>query len=195
MDEKLNVLFVIIESHWWLASLGFILFHIVRQVLFIPVVIICIAGGALFGGVIGSIYSIVGLTLSSLFFYLLYNQIPRVFGKILAMKERWFGNRGNLTVGQIALLRLIPFIHFHLLSLCLIEATKTFPKYARASLLTNIPLAIIYTVFGQFIKEFSPTAMVIVLIFLMVLLLIMRQKVVVMKWEQFFQKGKQYKRG
>jgi len=195
MDEKLNVLFVIIETHWWLASLGFIIFHIVRQVLFIPVVIICIAGGALFGGLIGSIYSIVGLTLSSLFFYFLYHQMPRVFGKVLAMKERWFGNRGNLSVGQITVLRLVPFIHFHLLSLCLIETTKTFSKYARASLLTNIPLAIIYTVFGQFITEFSPTAMVVVLIFLSAMLLIMRQKVVVMKWEQFFQKEKQYKRG
>ncbi|WP_078379458.1 TVP38/TMEM64 family protein [Sutcliffiella halmapala] len=195
MEEKLNVLFVIIESHWLLASLGFILFHVLRQVLFIPVVIICIAGGALFGGFVGSIYSILGLTLSSLFFYFLYKQMPGVFGKVLTMKEKLFGNRGNLSVGQVTVLRLIPFIHFHLLSLCLIETTKTFSKYAKASFLTNIPLAIIYTVFGQFIKEFSPTAMLVVLIGLSILLLIMRQKVVVMKWEQFFQKEKQYKRG
>ncbi|UAL46475.1 TVP38/TMEM64 family protein [Sutcliffiella horikoshii] len=195
MDEKMNVLFVVIESHWWLASLGFILFHILRQVLFIPVVIICIAGGALFGGVIGSIYSVAGLTLSSLFFYFLYQQFPGIFGKILRMKERLFGNRANFSVGQITVMRLIPFIHFHLLSLCLIETTKSFSHYAKASLLTNIPLAIIYTVFGQFITEFSPTAMLVVLIGLLLLMLVMRQKVVVMKWEQFFHKEKQYKRG
>ncbi|CAG9619581.1 TVP38/TMEM64 family protein [Sutcliffiella rhizosphaerae] len=195
MDEKLEVLFVVIESHWLLASLGFLLFHIVRQILFIPVVIICIAGGALFGGLIGSIYSIVGLTLSSLFFYFLYQQFPRIFAKILNMKERLFGSKANFSVGQITVMRLIPFIHFHLLSLCLIETTKNFHKYARASLITNIPLAIIYTIFGQFITEFSPTAMLVVLVLLLLLMLVMRQRVVVMKWEQFFQKEKQYKRG
>jgi uncharacterized membrane protein YdjX (TVP38/TMEM64 family) len=195
MDEKLNVLFVMIESHWWLASMGFILFHILRQILFLPVVIICIAGGALFGGIIGSVYSIAGLTLSSLFFYFLYHQFPRIFAKVLRMKEKLFGNRANFTVGQVTVMRLIPFIHYHLLSLCLIEATKGFAQYAKASLLSNIPLAIIYTVFGQFITGFSPTAMLTVMVGLLLLMLIMRQKVVVMKWEQFFHKEKQYKRG
>lgn len=176
MDEKLEVLFIVIENHWLLASLGFLLFHILRQILFIPVIIICIAGGALFGGLLGSIYSIIGLTLSSLFFYWLYQQFPKFFARILAMKERVFGNRANFSVAQITVMRLIPFIHFHLLSLCLIETTKSFPKYAKASLICNIPLAIIYTIFGQVITEFSPKTMIVVLVVLFLTMLIMRKK-------------------
>ena len=195
MDERLIVLYMMIETHWLLASIAFILFHIIRQVLFIPVVIICIAGGALFGGLIGSIYSIVGLTLSSLLFYFLYKQMPRVFAKILKMKEKWFGNRAKITVGQVTVLRLIPFIHFHLLSLCLIETTKNFRDYMKASFISNIPIAIIYTVFGQMITELSFLSVIVLLVLLLSVSLLARQKYVVIKWDTFFRKEKVMKKG
>ncbi|AST92810.1 MULTISPECIES: VTT domain-containing protein [Sutcliffiella] len=190
MDERLSVLYVMVETHWLLASIAFISFHILRQILFIPVVIICVAGGALFGGLLGSVYSIIGLTLSSLLFYLLYNQMPKIFGKILKMKEKWFGHRAELSVGQVTVLRLIPFIHFHLLSLCLIETTKNFREYVRASIIANIPIAIIYTVFGQFIRDFSPSMILLLLLLLSGLFFLVKDKYVIIKWEKFFQKDK-----
>ncbi|MGY3717194.1 VTT domain-containing protein [Sutcliffiella cohnii] len=190
MDERLSVLYIMVETHWLLASIAFISFHILRQILFIPVVIICVAGGALFGGLLGSVYSIIGLTLSSLLFYLLYNQMPKIFGKILKMKEKWFGHRAELSVGQVTVLRLIPFIHFHLLSLCLIETTKNFREYVRASIIANIPIAIIYTVFGQFIREFSPSMILLLLLLLSGLFFLVKDKYVIIKWEKFFQKDK-----
>lgn len=195
MDERLTVLYMMIETHWLLASIAFISFHIIRQILFIPVVIICIAGGALFGGLVGSIYSIIGLTLSSLLFYFLYKQMPRVFAKILKMKEKWFGNRAKISVGQVTVLRLIPFIHFHLLSLCLIETTKNFRDYMKASFISNIPIAIIYTVFGQVITELSLLSVIILLVVLLAGSLLARQRYVVIKWETFFRKEKVMKKG
>lgn len=190
MDERLSVLYIMVETHWLLASIAFISFHILRQILFIPVVIICVAGGALFGGLLGSVYSIIGLTLSSLLFYLLYKQMPKIFGKILKMKEKWFGHRAELSVGQVTVLRLIPFIHFHLLSLCLIETTKNFREYVKASIIANIPIAVIYTVFGQFIRDFSPSMILLLLLLLSGLFILVKDKYVIIKWEKFFQKDK-----
>ena len=174
------------EASGIFAPIAFIAFHIFRQFLFIPVVIVCIAGGLLFGTALGALYSLIGLTLSSLFFFLLLKSFPKINVKLQQIKLKWFGPYNNFTSAQIALMKLIPFMHYQLLSFCLMERKKTFLEYMKSSFTTNIPVVIFYTVFGQFFQNFSPYVAVLLLLALTGLIILLREKVVVIKWTDFF---------
>lgn len=186
MDDQLTMLFVMVEKAGILAPIAFILFHILRQFLFIPVPLVCLTGGILFGSFFGSIFSMIGLMLSSIFFYMLISKMPKTHKKLTKLKKRWFGEYRNLTVGQVAVLRLIPFIHYHLLNFCLIERNKSFQDYLKNSWITNLPLAVFYTVFGEFISRFTPSMILLILFSLAVLVFILREKVTIIKWREFF---------
>lgn len=186
MNEELAMVLIMVEAGGIFAPIAFILFHFLRQFLFFPVALICIAGGVLFGTIAGTIYSLIGLLLSSLLFYVLIHRIPKTHEKLSKVKKKWFGEYRNLTTGQVAILRLIPFVHYHLLSFCLLERHKGFKEYLKASWITNIPLAFFYTIFGEFISRFTPTMIVIILFSLSILVYVLREKVTIIKWREFF---------
>src|SRR5699024_11782922 len=96
------------------APVLFISFHLLRPLFFLPVVVICISGGMIFGTVAGTIYSIIGIMLSSIFFYGIIHWIQKAFHKFTNLREKVFVKQLILTPLQIALLLLVPFIHFHL---------------------------------------------------------------------------------
>jgi uncharacterized membrane protein YdjX (TVP38/TMEM64 family) len=150
------------------------------------VAVICVAGGVLFGTVAGTFYSVIGLFLSSFLFYFLIKRMPKTHKKLSLIKKKWFGEYRNLTTSQVAILRLIPFIHYHLLSFCLLERYKSFKDYMKASFMTNFPLALFYTVFGEFISRFTPTMILVILFSLSILVYVLREKVTVIKWHEFF---------
>lgn len=172
-----------------LAPLIFIMIHLARPLLFLPVVFVCMSGGILFGMVAGSIYSFIGMTLSSLFFYQMAKWMPKSFAKLLKIKAKLLGRHSRLTVPQIACLRLIPFMHFHLLSLCLFEASADFKDYAKKCLMTNLPVAVVYTTLGEWISRLPLIYGVLFLILLVPLLYLLRKKQTLIKWQEFFQPG------
>ncbi|AND41732.1 MULTISPECIES: TVP38/TMEM64 family protein [Cytobacillus] len=186
MNDQLTLLFAMAETAGILAPIAFIFFHIIRQFLFIPVPLVCITGGVLFGSFFGSVFSIAGLMISSILFYFLITKMPRTHEKLSLLRKRWFGEYRNLTVGQVAVLRLIPFIHYHLLNFCLMERNKGFDQYLKNSWITNLPLAVFYTVFGEFISRFTPSMVILILLSLSVLVFVLREKVTVIKWKEFF---------
>ena len=53
MDDKLMLVLSYIQSGSVFTPFIFIAFHILRQPLFIPVFVVCMAGGILFGPVFG----------------------------------------------------------------------------------------------------------------------------------------------
>ncbi|MGO4888662.1 TVP38/TMEM64 family protein [Anaerobacillus sp. MEB173] len=175
-----------IKQSGWLAPFFFILLHILRQFLFVPVVLICIVGGYLFGGVYGTIYSVIGLTLTSLMFYFIVTSFPLWLNKLTKLKSRWFGKEVTLTLGQISILRLLPFMHFHLISLCIIELTTNLKEYTIRSFITNIPLAFIYTSFGHVIGELTIYSIIVMLMGLGALFYLCRRKYTLIKWKTFF---------
>jgi uncharacterized membrane protein YdjX (TVP38/TMEM64 family) len=185
MDDKLMLVLSYIQAGSAFTPFIFIAFHILRQPLFIPVFVVCIAGGVLFGPVFGTIYSIIGLTLSNICFYYIIGKFPKTKEKLLHLKDKLFGNH-RLNSPQIAILRLLPFIHYYLLSLCLMESNKGIKNYLYQSFLTNIPLAFIYTVFGHSIANFSPTIIVSILLSFTVLLYLLRERQNVVPWGEFF---------
>src|SRR5690625_734097 len=105
----------------------------IRPILFIPVILYCILGGLFFGIVAGSIYSIIGLTLSSIIVYFFLHRTPKTFHHILSIKDKVLGRDTNFSKSQITWLRLIPFIHFNLLAICLIELSVDLKDYMKRS--------------------------------------------------------------
>ncbi|PPA69314.1 TVP38/TMEM64 family protein [Jeotgalibacillus proteolyticus] len=141
-----------IESAGWLAPVLFILLHLLRPFLFLPVIVVCIAGGVLFGFLEGALLSFFGLSLMSLVSYQLVNKFPRFRAKLSRLKDKVFRDR-TLSVSQVMVLRIMPFVHFHLLSLYLMEMSKTFKEYMYYSMLGVIMPAVLYTAFGELIRE------------------------------------------
>jgi uncharacterized membrane protein YdjX (TVP38/TMEM64 family) len=191
MNEDLSLLLIMVEAGGIFAPLAFILFHLLRSFLFIPVSVVIIAGGVLFGTVWGTIYSIIGLMGVSIFFYAFIDRMPKTQNRIIKIKNRWFGEYRNLTVGQIAILRIIPFVHYHLLSFCLKQRKPKFKEYMKASFITNIPIAFFCTIFGEYISSFTPTIIFITLLALTGLVYFLREKQNVIKWKEFFKRTKE----
>ncbi|WP_226036466.1 TVP38/TMEM64 family protein [Aquibacillus saliphilus] len=186
MEYLSTHLMAIIETGGLFAPLIFISLHLLRPLLFLPVVFICITGGILFGTLAGTLYSLIGITLSSLIFYRMVQWMPKSIGKLVNLKHKLVGKNSNFTTPQIALLRLVPFIHFHLLSLCILEITTSFRDYMKFSLYSNIPLAVVYSSVGKWISTFSPLIIVSLLLILLPFLYVLRRKEISIKWEEFF---------
>ncbi|WP_068674599.1 TVP38/TMEM64 family protein [Oceanobacillus sp. Castelsardo] len=187
MEYVGNYVMAFIEMGGLLSPLLFICFHLIRPLFFLPVVFVCVTGGILYGPIAGTIYSIIGITLSSVIFYGLANRMPKKLDRLIQLKQKLLGRFTALNTSQIALLRLVPFIHFHLLSICIMEISSGMKQYTKSSLLSNIPLAIVYTCLGGWIANLSPFHIFIFLIGLLPLIYLVRSKEIIIKWQDFFQ--------
>ncbi|PMC37087.1 alkaline phosphatase [Bacillus sp. UMB0899] len=176
----------VIQTTGFFAPIAFILFHMIRQFLFIPVAVVCVAGGILFGAQLGSVYSVIGLTGSSIIFYFVTKLFPKLLNRFMRMKEKWLGTYTNFSVIQIIILRMIPFVNFSLISLCILDKTKTFTRYAKLSFLTHIPSTILFTFLGASIQALPPVILVGIVIVLFILIYYFREKQVFIKWNDFF---------
>jgi uncharacterized membrane protein YdjX (TVP38/TMEM64 family) len=186
MDEFLDSSLAFIEQSGWLAPLFFILLHVFRQVFFIPVLIVCLIGGYLFGTLYGSIYSIIGLTAVSIVFYGLVRIFPGLSKKLTNIKQHFFKDRQDWNLPQMMIIRMMPLVHFHVVSLYLIETSKNIREYTNKSFLVSIPPAILYTAFGDMIHELPLAGTIVFAVFLFVLFMLVRRKQSSISWEEFF---------
>ncbi|WP_027964656.1 TVP38/TMEM64 family protein [Halalkalibacillus halophilus] len=168
------------------APIIFIFFHLIRPFLFIPVALLCITGGLLFGTTHGSIYSFIGVTLSSVFFYLMTYHVPFIAKRFQQMKQQLFGNHASISTPQLIILRITPFVHFHLISLLIIEMTRNFKEYAKLSILSNIPLAVVYTSFGTWFQRLDWPYIIALFVVIASLLYLFRRKEMIVTWQDFF---------
>ncbi|MFE1243659.1 TVP38/TMEM64 family protein [Fictibacillus sp. NPDC058756] len=187
MLEDTSVYMEVLKFSGIFAPLLFILLQAFRQFFFLPVGLICLTGGILFGAVAGTLYSVIGITLSSVLFYFGMKSMPKLMEKVKRLQRKWIGKRMPFSVGQIAILKMIPFMHFHLLSLCLIEISSNFKEYTKASIISNIPIAIFYSSFGSIMLSLSLSTSAILLVVLSVLFYLLRRKEWVIKWSEFFE--------
>ncbi len=186
MEQTTLMLAAIVKTTGLFAPALFIILHILRPILFIPVAAVCVAGGVLFGPLAGAFYSVIGISFVSFTFYYAGRLFPRMIERLSGLKKKWFGRRAQFSAGQITILRLLPFMHFHLLSLCIMENTKNLKDYMKISVFANIPLAVIYTAFGGMIDKLSPGPAVLFAGCLAVLFYAFRTKNAVFKWDEFF---------
>lgn len=187
MEQLNSFLIAYIEPNTLLAPIIFISIHLLRSFIFLPVIFICISGGILFGPFVGTVYSVIGITLSSVLFYALIRRMPKTLIKFLYLKEKVIGNDLTLTTTQITLLKLIPFIHFHLLSLYLIEISTSFKDYTKLSLFSNLPLVFLYTLIGKWISNISVLLFSFIIALLLLIIYLLRRKETNIKWHDFFQ--------
>ena len=152
MESFNETLLQIIEDAGWLAPLGFILLHVFRPLLFLPVIVLYISGGFFFGFVPGMLYTMTGLALMNTLFYVLIKKFPRFRRYLRKLKSKVFNDR-KMTIGQVNILRMMPFIHFQLLSLYLLEMTSSFREYMWYSVYGVIAPTVIYTIFGGTLTE------------------------------------------
>ncbi|MDV2885883.1 VTT domain-containing protein [Alkalihalophilus pseudofirmus] len=190
MNEFLDRSLSFIEQSGWLAPLFFILLHVFRQAFFIPVLIVCLIGGYLFGTLYGSIYSIIGLTAVSVVFYGLVRIAPGLKRKLTNIKQHFFKGRQDWNLPQMMIIRMMPLVHFHVVSLYLIETSKGLKEYTKKSFLVSIPPAILYTAFGDMIHELPLAGTIVFAGFLLLLFMLFRKKQSSMSWEEFFQTKK-----
>lgn len=176
----------VIEEAGWLAPVLFIIVHLIRPFLFLPVIVVCIAGGYLFGFVHGTIYSIIGLTLMSFFFYKLVDIFPSFRNRITKLKTKLLKDK-TFTLGQVMILRMLPFVHFHLLSLYLMEMTKSFKEYMRYSFGGILLPSMLYTAFGRAVTEMPIYITLFIFLLLMGLFSYLGKRgTETYKWEHFF---------
>ncbi|GAF67040.1 hypothetical protein BTS2_3948 [Bacillus sp. TS-2] len=186
MHEKIEVATQMIEKSGWIAPLFFILLHLIRPFLFIPVLITCMIGGYLFGLGYGSIYSVIGLGITSALFYWLLKIFPSMEQKLLTIKVKLLGKNRELSNSQLMIMRMIPFIHFHIVSLYIYESTQNYQQYIFRSFLFILPPAIIFTAFGDIIHQMPLYSAIALTLLLLISFFFSRKKQVVIKWNDFF---------
>lgn len=174
MEEYVEPIVQFIEKSGWLGPFFYILLHIIRPMLFIPVLLICLASGFLFGGILGSIYTFIGLLASSLSFYYMMMYVPWLHRRLLKLKGKVFKKDLELNVWQLTACRLVPFIHFHVLSFYLVEKSTNVWDYTRQTAITIIPMSIVYTTIGQLLYNLNIYGLMVVGTLLLLLMVISR---------------------
>ncbi|OIJ18298.1 hypothetical protein BKP45_12010 [Anaerobacillus alkalidiazotrophicus] len=180
---------IYIEQSGFLAPLLFVLFHLIRPLLLLPVIFVCMVGGYLFGVIYGSIFSMIGLTLMCIIFYFITMKFPHLLSKFAKLNKKMMKN-GPMTMNQIMVLRMVPFVHFHLLSLYIVEQTNSFKEYTKYSFLGIVLPSIIFTSFGQMIVDLPLFYSIALLVFLTAIFFGFRKKNLDkqtnVEWKKFF---------
>lgn len=145
----------------WLDGAGaagpllFIVIYAVAAVLFLPGSVLTLAGGALFGPVLGTLFNLIGATLgATLAFliarYLAADWVERKTGGRMAQLKTGVENEGWRFV---AFVRLVPLFPFNLLNYAL-GLTRINPAhYILASFICMFPGALAYTYLGYAGRE------------------------------------------
>ncbi len=167
---SLQQLKVAIESLGSMASIVFIMICVVRGLVFIPCGLLSILGGLIFGPLLGTVFTLVGLTAGSVItFYL-----ARGLGKSWA--ERALGHKYDRYEGYISkdsfysifLMRVVPILPFDVVSSIAGISRARVDKYILATLLGSVPGVFIYVFFGDSVRSLSIKRVVFSVVFIAV---------------------------
>lgn len=147
----------LIESFGGMASIIFVIMCIVRGVVFIPCGLLSALGGLIFGPVLGTVYTLAGLTTGSVVtFYL-----ARVLGKGWAQRvlghkyDRYEGYISRDSFYSIFLMRIVPILPFDVVS-CIAGISRAGTgKYVLATLAGSLPGVFLYVYFGDSVGSLS----------------------------------------
>jgi uncharacterized membrane protein YdjX (TVP38/TMEM64 family)/rhodanese-related sulfurtransferase len=138
-----------------LAPAVFMLVYALAAVLFLPGSIMTLAGGAMFGPLLGTFYNLTGATLGATLAFLLTRYLAGDW-----MARRMGGRLKQLNEGVeaegwrfVAFVRLVPLLPFNLLNYALGLTRIRLSHYIVASYLFMLPGAITYTYLGYTGRE------------------------------------------
>ncbi len=134
---------------WW-APFVFILIYIIATVLFLPGSVLTLAGGAMFGPIIGTLCNITGASIGAAISFLISRYLASDW-----VSKRAGGTLKKLITGVekegwrfVAFVRLVPVFPFNLLNYALGLTKIRFIEYFLATFIFMLPGAIAYTYVG-----------------------------------------------
>lgn len=137
------------QAGWW-APVIFILIYTVATVLFLPGSVFTLAGGVIFGPILGVLYNLTGATIGAALSFL----IARYLASDI-VSQRAGGKLKQLINGVesegwrfVAFVRLVPLFPFNLLNYALGLTKIRFIEYLSATFIFIIPGAVAYTYIG-----------------------------------------------
>ena len=145
----------------WVKSAGpagpllFMLIYALGTVFFLPGSVLTLAGGALFGPVLGTLYNLTGATLGATLAFLVARYLAsnwveeKTGGRLKQLKEGVEGEGWRF----VAFVRLVPLFPFNLLNYALGLTRIKLTHYILASYLCMLPGAIAYTYLGYAGRE------------------------------------------
>jgi uncharacterized membrane protein YdjX (TVP38/TMEM64 family) len=138
-----------------LAPIVFMLIYALVTVLFLPGSVITLAGGALFGPVLGTFYNLTGATLGAVLAFLISRYLASDW-----IEDKAGGKARQLIKGVegegwrfVAFVRLVPLFPFNLLNYALGLTRIRFLHYLIATYVFMLPGAIAYTYLGYAGRE------------------------------------------
>lgn len=146
-----------LESAGPAAPLIFMLMYICSTVLFLPGSILTLLGGALFGPVMGTFYSLTAATIGAMLAFMIARYLA----------SDWVANKSAGRLQQlikgvekegwrfVAFTRLVPLFPFNLLNYALGLSRISFTQYSIATYIFMLPGAIAYTYLGYMGKELA----------------------------------------
>ncbi len=135
----------------WIAPILFLLLYCLATILLLPTMVLTLAGGALFGPVLGTVFNLVGATLGAACAFCISRHLAADW---LASKR---GPRLNKLISGVerngwqfvALLRLVPIIPFNLVNYGLGITRIKFSHYVITTFAFLMPAEVIYTYCGH----------------------------------------------
>ena len=137
------------------APLLFVLLYAVAAILFLPGTVFTLAGGALFGPVLGTLYNLTGATLGATLAFLVSRYLvadwvaARAGGRVKQLINGVEGEGWRF----VAFVRLVPLFPFHLLNYALGLTRLRLLHYIIATFVFMTPGAIAYTYLGYAGRE------------------------------------------
>jgi len=140
----------VVEEGGLAAPLVYVAVYAVLTVLLFPASVVTVAGGALFGAVLGTTLTIVGATIGATAAFAIgrrlgRDQVERIAGRRVAAVDDWLERRGFLAV---LYLRLIPIIPFGAFSYAAGVTAVARRDYVLATAIGIIPAAFAYSALG-----------------------------------------------
>ncbi|MCL9685432.1 TVP38/TMEM64 family protein [Legionella maioricensis] len=134
----------------WLAPVLFLVLYCLASLMFLPTMVLTLAGGAIFGPVTGTILNLMGATFGAAFSFLItrhliYDWFSKKRGERLNKLIAGVDQKGWMFV---AFLRLFPIIPFNLVNYGLGVTGIKFRLYIITTFIFLIPAEIVYTYFG-----------------------------------------------
>lgn len=139
----------------WLGPLAFVAIYIGWTVLLLPGVVPTLAGGALFGLVVGSALTLIGAVIGATLAFMIGRRLGRAQVQELASRrgvrfDGWLRNRGFLA---LLYARLVPIVPFNLLNYAAGVAGMSTRSYVIATAVGIVPGTIAYTALGSAARQ------------------------------------------
>ncbi len=137
------------------GPLVFMLIYAIATVFFLPGSVLTLAGGALFGPVLGTFYNLTGATIGAVLAFLIARYLAsdwverKTGGRLKQLKQGVEGEGWRF----VAFVRLVPLFPFNLLNYALGLTRIRFSHYLFATYLFMLPGAVAYTYLGYAGRE------------------------------------------